>query len=331
VDAQSHVPVTFGLPRSRSASNQGMVDMSLRAFAGLLKSAASHWSDHNASRLGAALAYYMLLSIAPLVIVVVAVCGIVFNRAVAESELLLQIRGLVGDSGANTVHMLLDNTRHARSGVIATVVGILALLFGASGVFVELRGSLNTIWDAPPRRSSVWRNLIWQRFVSFAMVLALALLLLTSLLISAAFTIAGKFFHELIPLHTVVMGQALESTISFAVIWVLFALIFKFVPEVPIAWRDVGIGAGVTALLFTIGKFLLALYIGTAGVGSTYGAAGSLVALVVWVDYSAQIFFFGAEFTRAYADSFGSHSRRALAEITEISSEPASKKQSASA
>jgi membrane protein len=305
--------------------------MTIRAFAGLLNSAASQWSDHNASRLGAALAYYMLLSIAPLVIVVVAVCGIVFNRAVAERELLLQIRDLVGDSGANTVRILLDNARHASSGVFATVVGVAALLFGASGVFVELRGSLNAIWDAPPRRSSIWRDFIWQRFVSFAMVLALALLLLTSLLVSAGFTIAGKFFHELIPLHTVIMGQALESTISFVAIWALFALIFKFVPEVPVAWRDVGIGAGVTALLFTIGKFLLALYIGTAGVGSTYGAAGSLVALVVWVDYSAQLFFFGAEFTRAYADSFGSHSRRALTETTEISSEPASKKRTASA
>ena len=265
--------------------------MTLRAFAGLLKSAASNWSDHNASRLGAALAYYMLLSVAPLVVVVVAVCGIVFNRTVAEGDLLLEIRGLIGDTGANTVRMLLENARHASSGIIATAVALTALLFGASGVFVELRGSLNTIWDAPPRRSSVWRNLIWQRIVSFAMVLALALLLLTSLLISAGLTIAGKFFQELIPRHTVIMGQALESAISFAAIWTLFALIFKFVPEVPVAWRDVGIGAGLTAFLFTIGKSLLALYIGTAGVGSTYGAAGSLVALVVWVDYSAQIFF----------------------------------------
>ncbi|MFL6352446.1 MAG: YihY/virulence factor BrkB family protein [Bryobacteraceae bacterium] len=305
--------------------------MTVRAFTGLLKSAASNWSDHNASRLGAALAYYMLLSIAPLVILVVAVCGIVFSRAVAERQLVLQIRDLVGDTGANTVHMLLENARHAHSGILATVLGLSALLFGASGVFVQLRGSLNTIWDAPPRWSSLWRDLVWQRVVSFAMVLALALLLLTSLLISAGFTIAGKFFHELIPLHTVIKGQVLESVISFTAIWALFAVIFKFVPDVPIAWRDVGIGTGVTALLFTIGKFLLALYIGTAGVGSTYGAAGSLVALVVWVDYSAQIFFFGAEFTRAYADSFGSHSTTTQPDTSQISSRPSVKKQSASA
>jgi membrane protein len=284
--------------------------MTLQAFWGLLKTAASKWSDYNAPRLGAALAYYMLLSIAPLVILVVAICGMVFSKTEAERHLLLQIRALVGDAGANTVHMLLENARHTGSGIMATALALIALLFGASGVFVELRDSLNTIWDAPPRRSSTWVRLIWERLASFAMVLALALLLLTSLAISAALTIAGRFFRELIPVHAAILGEALEFITSFLAIWVLFALIFKFVPEVAIAWRDVGIGAAVTALLFTIGKLLLALYIGTAGVGSTYGAAGSLVALVVWVYYSAQMFFFGAIFTRVYADRYGSHSRR---------------------
>lgn len=284
--------------------------MRLQAFWALLKTAASKWSDYNAPRLGAALAYYMLLSTAPLVIIVVAICGMVFSKAEAERQLLLQIRVLVGDAGANTVRMLLENARQSGSGITATVLASIALLFGASGVFVELRDSLNTIWDAPPRQSSTWARLIWERLASFAMVLALALLLLTSLAISAALTIAGKFFHEFVPVHAAILGQALEFITSFFAIWGLFALIFKFVPEVAIAWRDVGIGAGVTALLFTIGKLLLALYIGTAGVGSTYGAAGSLVALVVWVYYSAQIFFFGAIFTRIYADWYGSHSRR---------------------
>lgn len=279
--------------------------MALRALGRLLKSTASNWSEHNAPRLGAALAYYMLLSIAPLVILLVATCGIVFKRTVAERELLLTIRGVAGSTAADTVRMLLENARYAGSGMVATGVALIALLFGASGVFVELRASLNTIWDAPRRSSPAWRDFMWQRLVSFAMVLALTFLLLTSVIISASLTAAGKFFHGLIPLHDVIVSQALESIASFAAIWALFALIFKFVPEVPIAWRDVSIGAGVTALFFTIGKSVLALYIGTAGVGSTYGAAGSLVALVVWVYYSAQIFFFGAEFTRVYADSFG--------------------------
>lgn len=287
--------------------------MTRQAFWGLLKASASKWSDYNAPRLGAALACYMLLSIAPLVIIVVAICGMVFSKTEAERQLLLQIRVLVGDAGANTVRMLLDNARQSGSGITATVLASIALLFGASGVFVELRDSLNTIWDAPPRQSSTWARLIWERLASFAMVLALALLLLTSLAISAALTIAGKFFHEFIPVHAAILGQALEFVTSFFAIWGLFALIFKFVPEVVIDWRDVGIGAGVTALLFTIGKLLLALYIGTAGVGSTYGAAGSLVALVVWVYYSAQIFFFGAIFTSVYADRYGSHSRKGQA------------------
>ena len=157
----------------------------------------------------------------------------------------------------------------------------------------------------------MWRNLIAQRLVSFAMVLGFSFLLVTSIVINATLTVAAKFFHELISVPAAIVGGALESAVSLGAIWALFALIFKFVPDVPIAWRDVWIGAGATALFFTVGKSLLALYIGTAGVGSTYGAAGSLVALVVWVYYSAQIFFFGAEFTRVYADSFGSHSRSA--------------------
>jgi len=305
--------------------------MTLRALGGLLKSTASKWSDHNAPRLGAALAYYMLLSIAPLVILLVALCGIVFNKTVAEQELLRQIRDMAGVTAANTVRILLENTGHARSGIIATSVALIALLFGASGVFVELRESLNTIWDAPRRRSPLWRTLVWQRLVSFAMVLALTLLLFASLAVSAALTVAGKFFQELIPISAAIMGEVLESAVSFAAIWALFAIIFKFVPGVPIAWRDVGIGAGVTALFFTVGKSLLALYIGIAGVGSTYGAAGSLVALVVWVYYSAQIFFFGAEFTRVYADSFGSHSKSAGADATQRSPALPSQRQSASA
>ncbi|MBV9300865.1 MAG: YihY/virulence factor BrkB family protein [Acidobacteriaceae bacterium] len=279
-----------------------------RAVTELLKSAASKWSDHNAPRLGAALAYYMLLSIAPLVILAVGICGIVFNRTVAERELLEQIRRVAGYSEANTVRTLLDNAHRASSGIPAATVALITLLFGASGVFVELRESLNIIWDAPRRRSSTWRSLLQDRFASVVMVFGFALLLLVSLLVSAGFTVAGKFFSAYVPLHTAIAGEAANFVLSFAAIAVLFALIFKFVPDVPIAWRDVGIGAAATALLFTIGKSLLALYIGTAGVGSTYGAAGSLVALVVWVYYSAQIFFFGAEITRVYADLVGSRS-----------------------
>ncbi len=284
--------------------------MTQEALVGLLRTTASKWSAYNAPRLGAALAYYTLLSIAPLLILIVAICGLVFNRTTAEQDLLRQVRDLAGYSGAETVRMLIGDARRGRTGVLATCIGIVTLLFGASGVFMELRNSLNTIWGATPRESSMWRDMIWQRLVSFGMVLALGFLLLVSLILSAGLTIAEKFFTGVVPLHAALMGDVVNFIVSLIAIAALFALIFKYIPEVRIRWRDVGIGAVTTAILFSIGKTLLALYLGTVGVGSTYGAAGSLVALVVWVYYSAQIFFFGAIFTRVYADTFGSHAHR---------------------
>ncbi len=276
----------------------------------LLRSTASKWSAHNAPRLGASLAYYGLLSMAPLLIVIVAICGLVLNRNTAEQQLLEQVRSLAGPSGASTVQMLIDNAHHVGSGIIAAVVALATLLFGASGVFVELRDSLNIIWDVPRRESSTWRSIIFQRLVSFGMVIGLGILMLASLLMTTFVALAEKFFSGILPAPTASVSELANFFISLIAIAVLFALIFKFVPDAPIAWRDVWIGAAATAILFDIGKGLLAFYMGTAGVGSTYGAAGSVVALVVWVYYSAQIFFFGAIFTKVYAERFGSHARR---------------------
>ena len=280
--------------------------MSLRDFFKLLRSAADKWSHHNAPRLGAALAYYTLLSMAPLLILVVGICGLVLSQAAAERDLLHQVQGLIGYSGAKTVQMLIENAHRSNNGILATAVAIITLLFGASGVFIELRDSLNTIWDAPARTTSGWQDMVWQRLISFAMVLSLGFLLLVSLLLTAAVTFAENSVGGLIPIHVPLFGQAVNTVISVIAIALLFALIFKFVPEMPIRWREVAVGACATAVLFSLGKYLLALYLATAGVGSTYGAAGSLVAMVVWVYYSAQIFFFGAVFTRAYADRLGS-------------------------
>lgn len=276
----------------------------------LLRSSASKWSAHNAPRLGASLAYYGLLSMAPLLIVVVAICGLVLNRNTAEQQLLEQVRSLTGPSGASTVKMLINNAHHVGSGIIAAVVALATWLFGASGVFVDLRDSLNIIWDVPQRESSTWRSIIRQRLVSFAMVIGLGILMLASLLMTTFVAVAEKFFSGILPAPTASVSELANFFISLIAIAVLFALIFKFVPDVPIDWRDVWIGAAATAILFDIGKGLLAFYMGTAGVGSTYGAAGSVVALVVWVYYSAQIFFFGAIFTKVYAERFGSHARR---------------------
>ena len=285
-----------------------MVRMTRTQALKLVRDAASQWNSHNAPRLGAALAYYTLLSIAPLLILLVAIFGLVFDKNTAEHQLIGQVQSMVGPSAAKSLQAVLDNAHQKSSGVLASIIALITLLFGASGVFVELRDSLNTIWDAPPLPSATWRTLIWQRVVSFGMVLALGFLLLVSLVLTTALAVVTKFFEGYIPLKAAVWGEVANLILPLVAISILFALIFKFVPDVPISWRDVTIGAIATAVFFQIGKALLALYLGTAGVGSTYGAAGSLVAFVVWVYYSAQIFFFGAVFTQVYANSIGSYS-----------------------
>ncbi len=287
-----------------------MVGVTRQEAFDLVKQTASEWVGHNAPRLGAALAYYTLLSIAPLLILVVAICGLVFDKTTAEHQLLNQVQEMVGPSAATSLKTVLDNAHQTGSGILASLIAITTLLFGASGVFIELRESLNTIWNAAQRSSSTWRDMVWQRLVSFGMVLALGFLLLVSLLLSAALAVVTKFFEGYLPVHATLWGEVANFLVPLVAISVLFALIFKFVPDVAIGWRDVFVGAIATAILFQIGKALLGLYLATAAVGSPYGAAGSLVAFVVWVYYSAQIFFFGAVFTKVYADQVGSRSGR---------------------
>jgi membrane protein len=281
--------------------------MKLSVAKDLLVSSFNRWSDHNAPRLGAALAYYAVLSMAPLIVLLVAICGLVLDKAVAQQELLRQIRALAGANIAGTVKLLIQNTHQHGTGLLASFIALLTLFFGASGVFVELRESLNTIWDAKTQAGDGIWGFVWQRLASFLMVLVLGLLLTASLAVSAAMVVVEKFFTHLIPLNTAIVAELLNFGLSVLSLALLFALVYKFVPDVSIAWRDVSIGALFTAVFFVIGKSLLALYLTTAAVGSTYGAAGSLVALVVWVYYSAQIFFFGAVFTRVYSERFGSH------------------------
>lgn len=248
----------------------------------------------------------MLLSLAPLLIFVVAICGYAFSAAMAQQKLLAQVHALAGPAGERTVRMLISSAARPKNGIFASAVGLVTVLFGASGVFVELRESLNTIWDAPKQVSTTVRSFIRQRLSSFGMVLGLALVLMASLLLSTTVAVCERFFAGLFPVHLAVLSEMANLALSMAAISVLFALVFKYVPDVPVDWRDVGIGAIFTAVLFTIGKAVLAMYFATVGVGSTYGAAGSLVALIVWVYYSAQIFFFGAIFTHEYATKFGS-------------------------
>lgn len=275
----------------------------------LLQGTLSRWNAHNAPRLGASLAYYALLSVAPLLVLAVAICGLVFDRNTAERDLIFEVASVAGSATAKTLKGAIDNAHQASTGMIATGIALLTLLFGASGVFAELRDSLNTIWEAPPPTCSGWKTMLRQRLMAFIMVFALGVLLLASLFLSAGISVIEKFFGHLLPISAAVSGEIANFAIALLGIWLLFALVFKFVPEVWVDWRHALIGAFFTAVLFDIGKALLGIYLGTAAVGSTYGAAGSLIAFVVWVYYSAQIFFFGAIFTRVYSERVSKRSR----------------------
>lgn len=272
--------------------------------------------EDRAPRLGASLAFYTLLSMAPIVIVVIAIAGLAFGEQAAEGRLLWQIQDLVGWQGALAIQGLLKSARAAGGGTVATILSLITLFFGATAVVNELRDALNTIWHTPPRESSSnWRSLlaiVKDRVFSFAMVVAIGFLLMVSLVINAWLAAAGKFFSTLLPTPEWAL-HALDGLITFLVIGLLFAILFKVMPDVRLLWSDVGIGAAVTSLLFSIGKLLIGLYLGKTSFGNTYGAAGSLVIVLVWVYYSAQIFFLGAEFTCVYANKYGSLFRRRLA------------------
>jgi membrane protein len=280
--------------------------MRIQSWMSLAKETFAKWSEHQAPRLGASVAFYSLLSFAPLLVLIATMTALVFDRNTTQNALIDQARQMIGDRGADTVKSLLANAQKPSSGIFASVVAFLTLLFGASGVFSELRDALNTIWDAQPKEQSGWRTMLKQKLFSFGMVLSVGFLLLVSLILSAGLAVVGKFFGQLVPMPVPIL-EAANFVVSLAVITILFALLFKYVPARSIPWRDVWIGAVLTALLFTTGKFLLGLYLGKAAVGSAYGAAGSLVAVIVWVYYSAQIFFFGAEFTRVYAEADTEH------------------------
>ena len=267
----------------------------------LVKETAACWSDHEAPRMGAALAYYSVLSMAPLVVLTIAVAGFIGGREDVQNRIAFEARNLVGDVGSQVLQEVLKSAQHPSSGVVATVLGLLTLLIGASGVFIELRTSLNRIWEVPKNANAgtVTETIRYYLF-SFTMVLTIGFLLLVSLILSAFLEFFEQWLTRSLP--PLPAGAAvLNASVSFAVISLLFALIYKFVPDAHVDWSDVVHGAIATALLFTVGKALLAIYIGKMSVGSAYGAAGSLVAMLVWVYYSAQIFFFGAEFTHIYA------------------------------
>lgn len=278
--------------------------MNFKDIIPLIKNTFSEWSEDKASRLAAALAYYTIFSIPPLLIIAIAIAGRVFGQEAAQNQIVAQFSSLIGADSAEALQAMIANARHPGESIVAAVFGIIILLFGASGVFGQLQDALNTIWEVAPRPGRGIMGLLKDRFFSFTMVLGISFLLLISLIASAALAAVGEFVSTLMP-SLPILAQLLSLLISLSTVTVVFALIFKVVPDVEIAWRDVWIGAVVTAVLFVLGQFAIGLYLGNSDVTSTYGAAGALVVILVWVFYSAQILFLGAEFTQVYANLHG--------------------------
>ena len=277
----------------------------------LFKLSFQDWKNDKASRLSAALAYYTIFSLAPMLLIILAVTSLFWARDAVQGQVLNQVEGLVGAEGRTLISDLLTSASSPARGILGTIVGIITLIFGALGVFNELHNALNTIWEVEEEEDTKsgflegLKKIVFGRLLSFGMILGIGFLLLVSLVISAGLSAMQETVGNAIPLSEILL-QILNLIISIGVITVLFALIFKFLPDAEIAWRDVWLGAFVTALLFSLGKFLIGLYLGNSTVGSSFGAAGSLVLLLLWIYYSAQILLFGAEFTQVYANQFGS-------------------------
>jgi membrane protein len=277
-----------------------------RAWWPLVKAAAISWRDDYAPSMGAALAYYTMFSVAPLLLIVVSIAGLVFGEEAARGQIHAQLAGLMGETGAKALQGLLESVHKPAEGIVATLIGIGVLVVGATTVFAELQDALDRIWRAPVRDRSggIW-GLLRARVLSFGMIMGLGFLLMVSLVFSAALSALGTWWAPMFGGWEVLL-QAVNFVVSFAMVTLIFAMIYKVMPRVHVAWRDVWVGAGVTAMLFTIGKLLIGLYIGKSGVTSGFGAAGSLAVVLLWVYWSAQIFLMGAEFTWVYAHTFGS-------------------------
>lgn len=272
----------------------------------LIKRAVAAWAADYAPSMGAALAYYSVFSLAPLLVIVIAISGLVFGQEAARGEVFAQIAGLVGPEAAKTVEELLDAASRPSRGITSAVIGVVVLLVGATTVFAELQDAMDRIWRAPVRdgASGLW-SVVRARLLSFGMILGIAFLLMVSLVISAAVAALGKWWAPAFGAWEAT-AQAVNALVGFGITTGVFAMIYKIMPRVKVRWHDVWLGAAITAVLFTVGRVLIGLYIGTTGLASGFGAAGSLAVIFVWVYYSAQIFLMGAEFTWVYATTFGS-------------------------
>jgi membrane protein len=271
-----------------------------------LKTTINEWVEAEPFQLAAALSYYTLFSLAPLLLIAIGVAGLVFGREAAQNQIVETLQGMIGQDSAKAVQeMIQASSEKPKTGMLSTIIGFVALLFGAGGVVGQLQTSLNKMWEVTPKPGQGIWGFLRQRFFSFAMVLAIGFLLLVSLVVTAVLSSFTSMLTSFLGDATFV-AHAIDILVSFGFVTLLFALIYKYVPDVEIQWRDVWVGAALTSILFTVGKYLIGLYIGTSGVSSTFGAAGSLITILVWVYYSSLIFFLGAEFTRVYATQYGS-------------------------
>lgn len=283
-----------------------MPSITVKQVFSLIKAAASSWIDDYAPSMGAALSYYTLFSIAPLLLIVISVAGLVFGEDAARGEIFGQLNSFMGKEAAAAIQSLLESVNKPAGGMVGTIVGVVLMLIGATTVFGELQDAMDRIWRAPARDKStgLWA-LMHARLLSFGMILSIGFLLMVSLVFSAALAALGRWWSPFFGAWETV-AQIITGIVSFGITMLAFAMIYKIMPRVKIDWRDVWIGAGVTAFLFTVGKFLIGFYIGKSGVVSGFGAASSIVIVLIWVYYSAQIFLVGAEFTWVYAHQFGS-------------------------
>ncbi len=270
-------------------------------YVNLLREAADAWSDHRASTMGAALAFYATFSIAPILVITIAIAGFVFGAEAARGEVIAQFHGLTGESGAKTIQDLLAASYNSGLGFWASVIAGVTLLVAATSVFAELKNSLDAIWGTKRTQQSGIIAMVRDRLLSFGLILTIGFLLLISLGVSAVLAALQKSWSGPFA-ETGWLLEGVNSLFSFVVVFALFASIYKWLPDTRIAWRDVGVGAAITAALFTLGKFLIGLYLGNSQLAAGFGAAGSLVVILVWVYYSSQIFFMGAELTRTYAE-----------------------------
>jgi membrane protein len=273
----------------------------LTTWLGLFRAAAAGWVADRAPSMGAAMAYYMVFSLAPMLILVIAIAGLAFGHAAAQGAIVAQLGDLMGVEGAAALQAMIMSAGQRRAGIIATLVGTGTLLVASTAVFVELQAALNVIWKVQRRPRKALIAVMREQLVSLSLILALGFLLLVSLVLSAALTAFGYYLQGIFP-GLPLMLRILHVALSFGVMSMLFGMMFKILPDAAVAWQDVWIGAMVTALLFSLGKYLIGLYIGSSNIASTYGAAGALVIILLWIYYSAQILLFGAEFTKACAD-----------------------------